>query len=223
MEHQRYKESVFDLLALVGKGIGSPRRQQILDILAQAPRTVEVLAHEADMSIANTSQHLRVLQRARLVESKKRGLYVTYRIADEEVIAFLCAAHQLAEHRMAEIGRTTNAYLRTHHSTAFLDCSTLKRRMKNGRVCILDVRPREEYQQGHIPGALSVPLLECKKRLKELPNNRTLVVCSRSSYCVLSVKAMEMLRKRGVRAVRLADGVCAWKAQGHRLVTGSRP
>ncbi len=222
MEPELYRETVFELLARVGKGVSSPKRLLLLDILAQGPRTVEVLAHEAGMSVANTSQHLRVLQRARLVESKKRALYVTYRVAGEEVVGFVRSVQQLAEQRVTEIERLTKDFHSSRKGMKVVDRNTLLHRVRDGKMTVVDVRPREEYTAGHIPGAVSVPLHQLTDHLKTLRKNREIIAYGRGPYCVLAMKAVEMLRKRGYQSVRLQEGVTDWKAHGYKITVGDR-
>ncbi|HBA83140.1 MAG TPA: ArsR family transcriptional regulator [Verrucomicrobia bacterium] len=214
MNDRQFKSEVFEQLARVGKALASPKRLELLDVLAQGPRTVEVVADEASMTVANASQHLRVLRSARLVEAEKQGLFVTYRIASGEVTAFLRSLRTLAENRLADIERVTKNYLKGREGMEKVDRETLLRRVREGRVTVLDVRPAEEFKAGHIPGAVSVPLAELRRRMKSLPRNREVVAYCRGPYCVLAVKAVELLRQEGFRASRLEDGVPDWRAQG---------
>jgi len=220
MNERQYKDTLFEHLARVGKALSSPKRLELLDVLAQGPRTVEVLAGETSLTIANASQHLRALRAARLVESEKRGLFVRYRIAGDDVTAFVRAMRKLAEDRIADIERVTREFLTARTGMEPVDRKTLLGRVRAGRVTVLDVRPPEEFKAGHIPGALSMPLAELKRRLKELPKNREIVAYCRGPYCVLAVKAVEVLRQNGFRAIRLEDGVPDWRAQGFKVAVG---
>jgi rhodanese-related sulfurtransferase/predicted transcriptional regulator len=220
MNARQYKSRVFQELARVGKALSSPTRLELLDVLAQGPRTVEVLAAETSLTVANASQHLRALHAARLVDAEKRGLYVTYRIADEEVSAFLLAMRTLAENRLVDIERVTREFLTARTGMEKVDREALLCRVREGRVTVLDVRPMEEFKAGHLPGAVSMPLAELQRRLKDLPRSREIVAYCRGPYCVLAVKAVELLRQKGFRAVRLEDGVPDLRARGFKIAVG---
>lgn len=211
---RRFKDTVYALQAQTGKAVASPRRLELLDLLAQGPRTVEALARETSQTIANTSQHLQVLRGAHLVEAEKRGLYVTYRLAGEEVTRFCLALRQLAESRTAELERAAQGFLEERGQLEPIDQEALLARIRRGDVTLLDVRPEEEYHAGHIPGALSVPLAELERRLSELPRRRDVVAYCRGPYCVLAIEAVARLRARGYRALRLEAGIPDWRARG---------
>jgi rhodanese-related sulfurtransferase len=209
-----YKDSVYEQLARIGKAVASPRRLELVDLLAQGPRTVEILAREAGLSVGNTSQHLGALRGAKLVAAERQGTFVTYRLASSEVADFSRALRQLAESRLAEIERLTRDFLQERGVLEPVDRGTLLDRVRRGEVTVLDVRPSEEYRAGHIPGALSVPLADLEQRLAELPRDREVVAYCRGPYCVLAVEAVRLLREHGFRAVRLEDGVSDWRARG---------
>jgi rhodanese-related sulfurtransferase len=189
----------------------------LLELLSQGPRTVERLAEEAALSMANASRHLQVLRAARLVEAEKQGFYVQYRLADEQVGHFLHALRGLAQVRLAEVEQVSRAYFERRGAMEPVAGQELLRRVKNGEVIVLDVRPAEEYRAGHIPGAISVPVAELKARVKELPKDREIVAYCRGPYCVMAVEAVELLRKRGFRAHRMEEGVADWRARGWRI------
>lgn len=220
MTGRRYKDAIYEQFARIGKALASPRRLELLDLLCQGPRTVEALSGEAGQSVANTSQHLRVLRAARLVEAEKSGLFVTYRLADGEVCSFFQALRELAESRLAEVERVTREFLEERGALEPVDRRVLVERMRRAEVIVLDVRPREEYRAGHIPGAISVPLAELKRRLDTLPRDREIVAYCRGPYCVLAIEAVEVLRERGFRAHRLEDGVPEWRARGFEVAVG---
>jgi len=209
-----YKTAIYEQLARVGKAVASPRRLELLDLLAQGPRTVEGLAREAGLGMANASQHLRALRVAELVKAEKSGLFVTYRLASPEVADLFRALRELAESRLAEIERLTRDFLEARGALEPVDRGALLDRVRRGEVTVLDVRPGEEYAAGHIPGALSVPLAELERRLAELPRDQEVVAYCRGPYCVLAVEAVRVLREHGFRAVRLEDGVPDWRARG---------
>lgn len=214
---RRYKNATYEQFARIGKAVSAPRRLELLDLLSQGPRTVEALANQAGITIANASQHLQVLRRVRLVETEKRGLFVEYRLADDEVGAFFHALRRLAETRLSEIEAATRAFLEARGMPESVDVAELVRRVREGAVTILDVRPAEEYRAGHFPGAISVPLPELRRRLSELPRDREIVAYCRGPYCVLAVEAVRILREEGIRAQRLSEGVLDWRARGWSL------
>ncbi len=217
---RRFKDSIYEQFARVGKAVSAPKRLELLDLLCQGPRTVEALAEQAAISVANASQHLQILRAARLVEAEKRGLYVEYRLADDEVCRFFHALSGLAESRLAEVEQFTHAYLQERGAMEAVPGDELLRRVRSGEVTVLDVRPIEEYRAGHIPGALSVPLSDLRARLKELPKDREVVAYCRGPYCVMAVDAVELLRRRGFRAHRMEQGVVDWRARGWRVESG---
>ncbi|MDP3775359.1 MAG: metalloregulator ArsR/SmtB family transcription factor [Gemmatimonadales bacterium] len=217
---RRFKDVVYEQLSRVGKALASPRRLELLDLLAQGPRTVEGLARESGQTIANTSQHLKVLREARLVDAEKSGLYVTYRLADQDVAALYRALRGVAESRLAEIDRVTKDFLHDRGLLEPVDAEALRDRVRRGEVTVLDVRPAEEYRAGHIPGAISLPLAVLERRLATLPRDRELVAYCRGPYCVLAVEAVQRLRREGFRAVRLEDGVPEWRARGLAVAVG---
>jgi rhodanese-related sulfurtransferase len=209
-----WKSGVYEQLARIGKSLSSGPRLEILDLLCQGPRTVELIAAEVGQSVANTSHHLQALRRARLVEGEKDGTHVLYRLADEEVCTFYRSLRRLAESRLLEIHAVTRQFLEERGALEPVDREALISRVRRGEVTVLDVRPAEEYQAGHIPGALSVPLVELKRRIRELPRKREIVAYCRGPYCVLAVEAVELLRRAGFKAVRLEEGVPDWRARG---------
>lgn len=220
---RQFKDAVYQELARIAKAAGSPRRLELLDLLAQGPRTVESLARESGQTLANTSQHLQVLKDARLVEAGKTGLYVTYRIADQDVTRFVRELRLVAEARVAELARVTRGFLESRGQLETVDQEALLARVARGEVQVIDVRPREEYRAGHIPGAVSFPLAELQRRLAELPRGPEIVAYCRGPYCVLAIEAVARLRSRGYRAVRLEAGIPDWRARGRVVVTGDAP
>ena len=216
---RQFKNDVYEQLARVGKAVSAPKRLELLDLLCQGPRTVESLADQAAISVANASQHLQVLRAARLVTATKKNLYVEYRPADEEVCRFFVALRQLATSRLAEIERVTSAFMEQRGVLEEVRGEELIRRVRTGEATILDVRPVEEYQAGHIPGALSIPLADLKTRLRDVPKDREVVAYCRGPYCVMAVDAVTLLRERGFRAHRLEQGVADWRARGWRIAT----
>lgn len=221
LSNRRFKDAVYEQIGRVGKAVASPRRLELLDLLAQGPRTVEVLAHAAGQSVANTSQHLQVLRAARLLVAERSGLHVTYQLADAEVGRFYRALRLLAESHLSELDRIAGDFLESRGLAEAVDRDALVERVRRGTVTVLDVRPREEYAAGHIAGAVSVPLPELERRLGELPKDREIVAYCRGRFCVLAVEAVVRLRAKGYRAVRLEDGVQDWRARGFRITVGT--
>lgn len=219
--NRRFKDAIYGQLARVGKAVASPHRLELLDLLAQGPRTVERLARETGQSIANTSQHLQLLRRARLVEAQKQGLYVKYRLADPDVAEFSRRLRVLAESRLAEIDHITRDFLADRGALEPVDQETLVDRVLRGEVTLLDVRPVEEYTAGHIPGAVSVPLRQLESRIADLPRQRQVVAYCRGPYCVLAIEAIARLRALGFKAFRLEDGVPDWRARGLPVAAGA--
>jgi rhodanese-related sulfurtransferase len=217
MPDRSFKDAIYEQFARLGKAVSAPKRLELLDLLCQGPRTVEVLADQASLSVANTSQHLQVLRAARLVEAEKKGLHVEYRLAAEDVCEFFLALRKLAEGRLAEIELVTREYLGRRDGMESVAGDELLRRVKQGEVTVLDVRPSEEYRAGHIPGAVSIPLGELEARFKELPKSREVVAYCRGPYCVFAVEAVELLRKNGFKAHRMQEGVLDWRSRGWRV------
>jgi len=215
--HRRFKDAIYEQFARLGKAVSAPKRLELLDLLCQGARTVEALAEQAALSVANASQHLQVLRAARLVATEKQGLYVEYRLADAEVSRFFFALRGLAESRLAEVEQVARDYFVERGAMEAVEGDELLRRVRRGEVTVLDVRPPEEYRAGHIPGALSVPLGELKARLEELPKDREIVAYCRGPYCVMAVEAVALLRKKGFTAHRMEQGVVDWRARGWRV------
>ena len=213
-----FKRVVYEQLSRIGKAIASPPRLELLDLLCQGPRTVEVLARETGLSVANCSQHLRVLHRARLVETEKEGLYVTYRLSDQAVCEFFRSLRVLGEQRLAEIELLLRQFREERGLLEPVEMKALLRRIRRGEVTVLDVRPPEEYQAGHIPGAISIPLKDLKSHLSRLPRNQEIVAYCRGPYCVLAKQAVHLLRTKGFNARRMECGVPDWRALGLPVV-----
>lgn len=214
------KTAIYEQIARIGQATASPNRLELLDLLSQGPRTVEALARETNRSVATTSHHLQVLRRARLVDAEKAGLYVTYRLTDPHVGEFFLDMRRLAESQLAEVHHVTRQYLEARGALEAIDQDELVRRVRHREVTVIDVRPREEYVAGHIPGAISMPLADLSKRIRALPKRRDVVAYCRGPYCVMALDAVDLLRRKGVRAHRLEQGVLEWRAQGWRIEVG---
>jgi rhodanese-related sulfurtransferase len=218
---RHYKNAVYEQFALIGRALCSGPRLEILDVLLQAERTVEALAAEVGQSVANTSHHLQVLKRARLVESERHGHFVTYRVADPAVGDALSAVRVLGETRLSEIERVTKEFFSDREGMEVVDKQALLERVGSGDCIVLDVRPPEEYAAAHVAGALSMPLEELERRLSELPRDRQIVAYCRGPYCVLAANAVETLRRHGFDAVRAPESVQDWRALGVPVIDNS--
>lgn len=216
--HRLFKDAVYEEFAQIGKALGNRKRFELLDLLSQGPRTVEVLSREAGLSVANTSHHLQGLKEARLVATAKDGLYVTYSLA-AGVEALLAGIRGAAEQHRAEVGRLYREHFPHSEADAY-DRDTLLHKIKNDQVVMLDVRPAEEYQAGHVAGAISMPLKALEKRLRDLPKNKEIAAYCRGRYCVFAVQAVEKLRARGFAAMRVEESVAELKKRGVRIVKG---
>ncbi len=223
MAETNLKKAVYAQLARIGKAVSSPPRLELLDLLCQGPRTVEALGREAGLTVANTSQHLQVLHAARLVDTHKEGLFVTYRLAGQQVCDFYQALRTLAESRLAEIEAIVRQFNDGRESMEAVEKQALLERVRRGEVTVLDVRPPEEYRAGHIPGAVSIPVKELRSHLAKLPRRREIVAYCRGPYCVLAIEAVKLLRAKGFRAVRMEHGVPEWRAKGFPVAVGEAP
>lgn len=212
------KDALYEQLSRVGKAVSAPRRLELLDLLGQAPRTVEDLATRTEMSIANTSQHLQVLRAASLVASSKDGLHVTYRLASNGVANFCLELRRVAETQLAELEAVKGQFFSTSDDLDGVTGKELLERMRRGEVVLLDVRPAEEYAAAHIRGAVSIPHDELKRRIGELPPRRRVIAYCRGPYCVFAANAVKLLRRRGFDAARIEDGVAEWRARGLPVV-----
>ncbi len=204
------KDALFDALASVGKALGSGRRAELVDVLAQGERSVEELAGEIGQSVANTSQHLQQLLRAGLVRTRRHGTRIYYSLASPEVSALWVAMRRVAAGHVDELAELARAYLGDRSELDTISRDELAARLRAGDVIVLDVRPPAEYRTGHIPGALSVPITALDQRLAELPTNTQIVAYCRGPYCVYADDAVRLLRHHGYRAARLDDGFPEW-------------
>jgi rhodanese-related sulfurtransferase len=211
---REFKDALFSRFADIASAFASPKRIELIDVLAQGERNVETLAGETSLSVANTSRHLQILKAVNLVASRKDGLQVFYRLADPMVLRGYRDLQALSEARLAEVDRLVRDYFSGTDGLEPLPRNELLRRLRSHDVVVLDVRPAEEYAAGHIAGALSLPLTELKRRLAELPRSNKIVAYCRGPYCVLAAEAVRLLRQRGFDAVRLAEGFPEWRDAG---------
>jgi rhodanese-related sulfurtransferase len=216
-ERRPHKEQLYQLFAQVASAMANPHRLELLDLLAQAPHTVEELAREAHLSVANASQHLQRLKQARLVIDERDRLYVRYRLADPAVARLWLQLRGVAEQQLAEVERALGAYRYQRHEFERISADELQARLRRGEVVLLDVRPHREYQAGHLPGAMSVPLDELERRLSELPSDKTVVAYCRGPYCVYADEALGLLAGHGWRVARLEEGVMEWQLAGYAI------
>jgi rhodanese-related sulfurtransferase len=216
------KQAIYASLAEVAQALGHPHRLELLEHLAQGVRSVEDLSARAHLSFANTSRHLQILRRARLVEAERRGKNVLYSLAgDAEVVALIKALGRVGERNVAEIGRVMADYFRARDALEPVSRDDLVLRLHDGMVTVLDVRPEDEFAVGHLPGALNIPLAELERRLGELQADREVIAYCRGPYCVLSFEAVAALRERGYLVRRLEDGYPEWKAAGLPVETAA--
>lgn len=208
------KRDVFHNLARIGTACSSPVRLEFLELLAQGERSVDQLATLTGSSVANTSQHLQKLKAAGLIVGRKAGQYVYYRLAGDEVVALLGALGHAGEAYLADVERTVRAYYTAKDDLEPVPARELLDRAKKGLVTVLDVRPPEEFAAGHVPGAINIPVHELEKRLAELPKRREVVAYCRGPYCLMSYDAVALLRRKGLKARRLEDGLPEWRLAG---------
>jgi rhodanese-related sulfurtransferase/predicted transcriptional regulator len=209
------KQAIFANLAEVAQALGHAHRLELLEHVAQGMRSVEELSARANLGFANTSRHLQILRRARLVETERRGKHVLYRLAgDTEVVELMRALGRVGERNVAEVNRVMTDYFHARDALEAVSRKDLVSRLRDGLVTILDVRPEDEFALGHLPGAVNIPLSKLEHRLAELPVDREVIAYCRGPYCVLSFEAVAALRARGYLVRRLEDGYPEWKAAG---------
>ena len=214
------KTALFDEFARAAKALASGRRIELLDVLANGERTVEALAGEVGLTVANTSQHLQILRQAGLVSSRREGTSIHYRLASPEVFELWRTLRTLAASRLAEVERLAAAYLGGRDALEPVTREELARRLEDGdELVVLDVRPAEEHAAGHLPGAVSIPLPELRRRLRELPRDREIVAYCRGPFCAFAHEAVAMLTDAGLTARRLEDGLPEWAAAGLPVAT----
>jgi len=208
------KNVLYELVARIAKAMASPKRLELLELLCQAPKSVETLAREADITVNLASAHLQVLRANRLVETKRQGKNVIYSIASPDIARFWVALRMLAEDRLFELQEAMRQLGTSEGAWRGEDRDALLRKARKGEVVVLDVRPRSEYDQQHLPFARSLPLAELRARLAELPKGKPIVAYCRGPFCLMSDEAVKLLAKRGFRVSKLADGVSEWLAAG---------
>lgn len=210
---------MYEQFARVGAALGSRQRLEMLDLLAQAPRHVEALAAELESPVANVSQHLQALRAARLVETERQGTKVIYRLADDGVLGLWLALRSVAERRLSEVGHIVGEYATDRVSSDQLSRDELERKLARGKLVLLDVRPALEYESGHLPGAISIPVEQLAKRIASLPRDKRIVVYCRGAYCQFADRAVSILLRKGFDAVRLEGGWPEWRAEGRPTIS----
>ena len=208
------KATLHASFAEVAKAAAHPHRLALLEQVAQGERNVDTLAEKVGLTIANTSQHLQSMRRAGLLTARREGKFTLYRLADDSVLALLDAIGAVAERNVAEVKAVVTGYFNARDEMEPVSRRELKRRIAEGTVTVLDVRPNEEFELGHVPGAINIPTAELKRRLSELPRSKEIVAYCRGPYCVFAFEAVAQLRAAGYKARRLEDGLPHWRAAG---------
>jgi rhodanese-related sulfurtransferase/DNA-binding transcriptional ArsR family regulator len=221
MMDRALKDTLYEQFARIGKALDSPKRIELLELLAQGERSVEALAALTDMGMTNTSAHLQVLRSARLATTRKHGTRVFYRLSDEQVARLVAELRALAHARLAEVEQAVQAYLHAKDDPEPVTRAELLQRLDCGEVMVLDVRPAEEYAAGHIPGARSIPLEHLEAELARLPHDTEVVAYCRGPYCLLAPTAVRLLRQHGYRARQLEDGLPEWRLAGLPVTAAS--
>lgn len=208
---RNFKDALYLQFSRIGKSISSPKRLELLDLLLQSPKTVETLADYSKMSMANVSQHLQVLHEARMVRSQKQGTYVIYRLASEEVMMFILAMRQLSEKQLPDVQMLKDQFLTSPNQLEPIPLPEILRRVKEKSAILVDVRPLQEFEAGHIPGAISIPHDELEKHLHSLPRDKEIVAYCRGPYCLYGIETAEFLQQHGFTASRIEEGFLEWK------------
>jgi rhodanese-related sulfurtransferase/DNA-binding transcriptional ArsR family regulator len=214
MSIQSPKRALYEQFATVAKALGHAQRLELIEHLAQGPRTVEALATKLGLPVANTSQHLQSLRRAGLVSAERAGKFVKYRVADDTVLSLFASVRAVGERRLAEVERIVRGYFDNRDAMEPVTREELTERMRAGLVTLIDVRPADEFAMGHVPGAINIPLDNLEPRLSEFDAEREIIAYCRGPWCVFSFEAVARLRERGFKARRLEGGMLEWKAAG---------
>lgn len=220
---RHFKDQLYEQFARIGKALANPHRLELLELLAQGERTVEGLAQETALPIANASQHLQVLRAAQLVTVRRDGLYAHYRLSNERVFRVWQALRDLGQTQLAEVEVLARSFIQDRSILQPVRADELLKRIEDGSSIVLDVRPALEYRSGHIQGARSIPLDELEIRLKELPRDRAIIAYCRGPFCVFADEAVALLRERGYEAHRFAEGLPDWQLWGLPVETTEEP
>ena len=219
--HREIKNLLYEQVARIGKAAASPKRLELLELLCQGEKTVEALSQQAELDVKSASAHLKELKASRLVHTRKAGKYVHYRLADEAVGRFWVALRTLAEGRLLELQEVVTEFLADPRQLAPLGRKDVLGRARQGEIIVIDVRPADEFEAGHLPYARSIPVAELQRRLSELPRNKDIVAYCRGPFCLMANDAVALLRQRGYRAGRLEDGVAEWRSAGLPIESGA--
>jgi rhodanese-related sulfurtransferase/DNA-binding transcriptional ArsR family regulator len=214
------KDLLYEQVARIGKAVSSPKRLELLELLAQGEKTVEVLARELSIDVKLTSAHLKALKTARLVEHRREGKYMVYRLSGEDVAQLWVTLRLVAEEHLVELQLALQRLVADPDKLAQMGRAELLAQARRGEVIVIDVRPEEEYAVAHLPHARSMPMAEIEKRLAELPRSREIVAYCRGPFCLLSDEAQKLLARKGYRVRKLLDGVAEWSAAGLPLERG---
>lgn len=220
MSGRQTKDLLYEQVARIGKAVSSPKRLELLEILAQGEKTVEILASEASIDTKLASAHLKVLKEARLVETRRDGRFIVYRLTGSDVSALWVTLRAVAEEHLVELRVALAQLFSAPEKLDAENRAGLLQKARQGDVVVLDVRPEEEFHQGHLPHARSIPLAELKRRLAELPTDKEIVAYCRGPFCLMSNEAVELLKARGYRASKIADGLPEWVAAGMPVAMG---
>ncbi len=215
------KKQLFEQFARVAKSLASPNRLELLETMAQSEKSVDALAQATGMSVANTSHHLQILRDSGLAVSRKEGLQVFYRLSDDKIPTLMGCISGIAEKHLAEVERIVREHFDTRDSLTPVGRDELLDRVRGGETMVIDVRPANEYQAGHIPGAVNIPVDELPQHLATLPHGQEIVAYCRGPYCMLAYEAVAKLREAGYQARRLADGFPEWKAESRPVDRGA--
>jgi rhodanese-related sulfurtransferase len=218
---RQIKDTLYEQVARLGKALASPKRLELIEILCQGEKPVEQLAEAASITVKLTSAHLKALKAARLLEARREGRNIYYRLADTQVASLWVALRTTAESRLTSLQTAMRALVTHPNELAPMTGKELLSQAKRGEVVVLDVRPADEYRTAHLPHARSIPLAELKQRLKELPVNSKVVAYCRGPFCLMAREAVALLNKKGFKAARLEQGVAEWRTQGLPLASDS--
>jgi DNA-binding transcriptional ArsR family regulator/rhodanese-related sulfurtransferase len=214
MDPREFKDKVYGELARVSKSLANPHRLEIVDFLAQGPASVEHIARQTNLSIANASQHLQILKQARVVDIEKKSTYVFYRLSDDKVYDFWKSLLDIGISRIAEVEKLIHDFRHSRKALESITCAELLEKAKDGGILIVDVRPADEYNAGHIANALSVPYEQLMQKLKDLPSDLEIIAYCRGPLCVMADEAVHLLKQKGFKARRLHEGFPEWKSLG---------
>ncbi len=217
LSSRAFKNEIYRQFARIGKCLSSDKRLELLNLLSQGPKSVEKLVQHTEMNFANVSRHLQVLLDAKLVKYAKKGTYVIYELADSSVAVFLSSLWRVCEHQLADVKRIKDDFLNHFDDVQTLSMDELLDKLESGAVILLDVRPKDEFDAGHIAGAVSMPIGELERRLQSLPRDMEIAAYCRGPYCVYAAQAARLLRSEGFAAYRLEEGVQEWREYNERL------